>query len=82
MPSEGEASASSASKEEEDYHLDYDGKIPQKQRKVDVPSCSQKNKKNLDIDLGWDDVPEDAYLNDVMKNKIGTLDENPLDFDN
>jgi hypothetical protein len=73
---------SGASKEEENYHLNYEGKIPKKWKKVDVPSCSQKNKKNLDIDLGWDDASEDAYLNYIMKNEIGTLDENPSDFDN
>jgi hypothetical protein len=82
MLCKGKASASDASKEEENYHLNYDGKIPQKWRKVDVPSHSQKNKKNLDIDLGLDDATEDAYLNDVTKNKIGTLDKNPIDFNN
>jgi hypothetical protein len=52
MPSKGMASASGASKEEENNHLNYDGNIPKKQKKVDVPSRSQKNKKNLNINLG------------------------------
>jgi hypothetical protein len=82
MPSKGKASMSSASKQEENYHLDYDGEIPKKWKKVNVPSCSQKNKKNLDINLGWDDASKDAYLNDIMENKTGTLDENPFNFDN
>jgi hypothetical protein len=81
MPSKGKASTSGASKEEENYHLDY-GEIPPKWKKDDVPSCSQKNKIKLDIDLGWDDASEDVYLNDIMKNEIGTLGENPFDFDN
>jgi hypothetical protein len=82
MPSKGKASASGASKDTENYHLNYDGKIPKKRRKVDVPSRFQKNKENIDIDLGWDDMSEDANLNDVMKIKIGTLDKNPFNFDN
>jgi hypothetical protein len=41
-----------------------------------------EEQKNMDIDLGWDDASEDAYLNDIMKNEIGTLDENPFDFNN
>jgi hypothetical protein len=82
MPSKGEASASSTSKEEENYHLDYDGKVPPKWRKVNVPSCFQKNKKNLDINLGWGDASKDAYLNDIVKNKVRTPDKNPFDFKN
>ncbi len=71
-PAKGKASASGASKEEENYHLDYNGKIPPKWGKVNVPSCSQKNEKSTDIDLGWGDASKDAYLNNIMKNKIGT----------
>ncbi len=36
----------------------------------------------MDIDLGWDVASKDAYLNDVMKNEIGTLVENPFNFNN
>ncbi len=45
-----------------------------------MPSHSQRNEKNADIDLGWDDTFEDAYLNDIMKHRIGTLDKNLFNF--
>jgi hypothetical protein len=60
MPSKGKASASGASKEGEKYHLDYDCKNPPKRRKVDVPSCSQKNEKAQT--LIWDGVMHPTTL--------------------
>jgi hypothetical protein len=54
-------------------------------QKTEEGQCAlllSEGQKHTDIDLGWGDASKDAYLNDIMKNKIGTPDKNPFDFDN